>query len=113
MPESKTNEKKAKTSYTSELLCSSIIYPPQHATIIAKDDSGASNNYWFTEDMLVLTNLKDTHYILTVQLPNTATMNATITESIPLLGSLRTRTKRAQVFLCTTQCLTHILRPTV
>ena len=59
MPGSKTNEKEAKTSYISELLCSSIVDPPQHITIIAKADSGVSNNYCCTEDMLLLTNLKE------------------------------------------------------
>ena len=77
MPESKTNEKKAKTSYTSELLCSSIVDPPQHANIIEKYDSGTSNNHWHTEDMLVLTNIKQTRNGPTLQLLKYANMNAT------------------------------------
>ena len=34
-----------KTSFTFELLCISIVYPPKNATIIKKSDSDASNNY--------------------------------------------------------------------
>ena len=98
VPASESNVKEAKTYYTYELLCSSILYLPQHATIIAKSDSGASNNYWITEDMLVNTNLKDTCDGPTVQLPNNATMNATKTGSIPLSESLGTHEKKAHVF---------------
>ena len=57
------NVKETKTYYTSALLCSSIADPPQHATIITKTDSGASNNYWRTEDMVVLSNLKYTRNV--------------------------------------------------
>ena len=98
IPASKTNEKEAKTSYISELLCSSIVDPPQHVTIIAKADSGVSNNYCCTEDMLLLTNLKDTRDVPTVQLPNNATMNEAKTDSIPMLVSLLIHAKKAHVF---------------
>ena len=46
----------------SELLCSCIVDPPQHAMIIEKSDSGASDNYWGTEDMKLLTNVRNTRY---------------------------------------------------
>ena len=98
IPASKTNAKEAKTAYTSELLCRSIVDPPQHATIILKSDSGVSNNYWCTEDMLVLTNLKYTCYRPTFQLPNNANINVTKRGSIPLSGILRTYAKKAHVF---------------
>ena len=98
IPASKNNVKEAKTSYTSEFLCSSIVGPPQHATIIAKADSGVSNNYWRTEDILVLTDLKDTRDGSTVQLPNNETMNKKKTGSMPLSGSLITHAKRAHIF---------------
>ena len=48
--------------------------------------------------MLVITNLKDTCDVPTLQLPNTATMNATKTGSIPLSGSLSTHAKNAHIF---------------
>ena len=57
VPASNTNVVENKTSYTSELLCSTIIDPPQHANIIEKYDSGTSKNYWRTEDQLVLTDI--------------------------------------------------------
>ena len=98
IPASKTNIKEAKTYYTYELLCISIVDPPQHATIVVKSDSGASDNYWCTEDTLVLTNLKYNRDGPTVQLPNNATMNATKTESIPLQGSRSTHKKKSHVF---------------
>ena len=66
--------------------------------MLAKSDSGASNNYWRSEYMLVLTNLKDNRDGPTVQLPNNATMNVTKTGSIPLSGSLSTQAKKAHVF---------------
>ena len=94
IPASKHNAKETKTSYTSELLCSSIVEPPQHATIIAKSDSGGSNNYWRTEDILVLTNIKDTHNVPEVQLPNNANMNTKNTGILPLSRSLSTQAKR-------------------
>ena len=97
IPASKTNVKEDKTSYTYELLCSSIVDPPQHTTIIAKSDSGVSNNYWRTEDVLVPSNLKDTLDRPTVQLPNNATTNATKTRSIPLSGNISTHAKYAHV----------------
>ena len=56
---SKNNVEEIKTYNTSELLCISIVEPLQHATIIAKADSGASDNYWRTEYMSVLKNVKD------------------------------------------------------
>ena len=58
IPANKNNVEEIKQYNTSELLFSSIVDPPQHATIIAKSDSGASNNYKQTEDMTVLTNVK-------------------------------------------------------
>ena len=98
MPASKINVKEAKTSYTSELLCSSIADPPQHKTIILKSDSGVSNNYWRTSDILVITNLKETRDGPTIQLPNNATINAKKTGSIPMSGSLSTHAKKSPVF---------------
>ena len=98
IPASKTNVKESKTSYTPELLCSSIVDPPEHANIIAKYDSGASNNYWRTEDMLVLSNIKDTRDVPTVQLTNNATTNATKTGSIPLSISISIHAKKGTHF---------------
>ena len=99
IPASKTNAKENKTYYTSELLYRSIVDPPQHATIIGKYYSGESNNYWRTEDMLLLTNLRDTHDGLTVILPNNTTMNATKIGCIPLLRILSTHEKRPTFFM--------------
>ena len=93
VPTSNPNLVDNKTSYTSELLCSSIVDPPQHVTMIEKTDSGASNNYWCTEDQLFLTDIKDTQIVPTVQLPNNATMNATNTENIPLPGNMSLHAK--------------------
>ena len=87
-----------KTFYTSELLCSSTVDPPQHATIISKDDSGTSNNYWRTEEQLVLTDIEDTHNGPIVQLPNNTTMNATNTGNIPLSESLSIHAKKSHIF---------------
>ena len=39
------NVEEMKQSNTFNLLCISIVDPPQHATIVAKADSGESNNY--------------------------------------------------------------------
>ena len=97
VPTSKTNAEETKTSYTSELLCSYIVDPPQHATIISKYDSGASNNYCHTEEMLVLTNIKDTCNGPTVQLPNNATMNEKRTGIFPLSKSLSTHAKTSHI----------------
>ena len=93
IPASKTNVKESKTSYTSELLCRFIVYPPQHANVVAKSDSGESKNYWHNEDIIVLTKLKDTRDGTTVQLPKNATINATNTGSIPLSVILSTHAK--------------------
>ena len=112
IPASKNNVKKAKTYHTSEFLCSSIASPPQHATIITTYDSGASNNYWNTEDMLVITNLKDTRDGPTVKLPNNATMNAKKTGSIPLSISLRNHARFIR-FWWIAQCHTYLLRSAV
>ena len=98
IPSKKTNVKEAKTSYTYELLCSFIVDPPQQSTIILKADNGTSNKYCCTEDMLVITNLKDTPDGPTFQLPNNATINAKKTGSIPLSGSLSTHAKKSHVF---------------
>ena len=98
IPSKKTNVKEAKTYYTYELLCSFIVYPPQQSTIISKSDSGTSNKYWCTEDMLVLLDLKDTPDGPTFQSPNNATINAKKTGSIPLSGSLSTHAKKSHVF---------------
>ena len=49
--------------------------------------------------MLGLTNLEDTRYISTVQLPNNSTINATKTGSIPMSGSLITHAKRHTVLM--------------
>ena len=61
IPANKTNVNEIKKSNTSELLCTSIYDPLQLATIIPKSDSGVSNNYWQTEDMKLLTNVKKYH----------------------------------------------------
>ena len=45
IPDNKINAEEIKPSNTSELWCNSIVDPLQHATIIAKADSGLSNNY--------------------------------------------------------------------
>ena len=68
IPASKPNVEKNKTSYTSELLFSFIEGTPQHATLVAKYYSDASNNYCITEDMLVLTNIWDTRKVSAFQL---------------------------------------------
>ena len=102
LPSSKPNLVLNKTSYTSELLCSSTVDPPQHATITSKAYSGVYNNYWCAEDQLVITYIKDTHNGTTVQLANNYTMNATKTGKIPLAGSLRIYAKKAYFFMgCT------------
>ena len=62
---------------TSELLCSSIIYLPNFATIIEKQGSGASNHSWRNVDLLVLMDITDISNGTTVQLKNNATMSAT------------------------------------
>ena len=93
IPASKANVEETKPSNTSELLCSSIVDPPQHATIIAKADSGASNNYWQNEDMKVLTNVKNARDGPTVQLTNNETMSATRTGNTPLSSSLSAHEK--------------------
>ena len=82
------------TSYTSEFLCSAIVDPPQHATIISKDDSVASNNYWRTEYQLVLTDINNTHNGPKAHLPNNATMSTTKTGNIPLSGNINLHAKR-------------------
>ena len=78
----------------SELLCSCIVDPPQHAMIIEKSDSGASDNYWGTEDMKLLTNVRNTRYGPTYRLPNNETMSSTIIGNIPISSSLSTHEKR-------------------
>ena len=98
LPVSYPNIEENKTSYTSELLCSSIVDPPQQATIIEKSNSGASNNYCCTEDWLVMTDIKDTHNGPTVQLPNNSTMNATNPGNIPLSGNISLYKKKAHIF---------------
>ena len=64
-----------------------------------KSDIILLNNYWRTEDLLGITNLKDTRDGPTVQLPNNATMNATKTGIIPMSGSLIIHSKKAHVFM--------------
>ena len=59
VPASNSNVTDNTTSITSELLCRSIIDPTNHATIISKPDSGASNNYWNTEDIIFPTDITD------------------------------------------------------
>ena len=93
IPDNETNVEETKHSNTSDLLCRSIVNPPQHATIIAKEDSGVSNNYWRTEDMTVLTNLKKTRDGPTLQLPNNETMSKIRTGNIPLASSLSAHVK--------------------
>ena len=44
-------------SITPSLLCSSTIDPSNNTTIIVKEESCASNNYWSTEDIIVLTDI--------------------------------------------------------
>ena len=98
VPESKPDLVENKASYASEILCSSTVDPPQHATIIEKADSGASNSYRRNEEQLVLTDINDTHNGPTVQLPNNATMTAKTTGNIPLSGSLRIHSKKSHIF---------------
>ena len=66
--------------------------------MITKINIGASNNYWCTEDMLVITSIKDTHNGITVQFPNIATINETKAGILPLSISLSIYTKKAHVF---------------
>ena len=99
IPASKNNIDETKTSYTSKLLCSSIVYPPQHATIIVKADIGASRSYWRTEDITCLTSIKDTRNRPTAQLPNNATMNAKNAGILQLSRSLSIHAKRHTVFM--------------
>ena len=98
IPTNETNVEETKQSNTSDLLCRSIVNPPQHTTIIAKEDSGALNNYWRTEDMTVLTNVKKNREKTTVQLPNNETISTTRTGNIPLASSLSSPAKRAHIF---------------
>ena len=98
IPTSKTHVEEIKPSNTSELLCSSIGDPPQHATIISKYDCGVSNNYWQTEDMTVLTNVKNTRDGPTVQLPNNKTMSTTRTGNTPIATNLFDNAKKAKIF---------------
>ena len=98
IPASKTNVEETKTSNTCGLLCISIVNPPKHATIILKYNRGAPNNYWCTEDMLVLPNINDNSNGSKVQLQNIATMNAEKTGSIPLSISLSIHAKKAHIF---------------
>ena len=97
MPANKTNVEEIKQYNTTVLLCISIVDPPQHATIITKADRAASNNYWRTEDMSVLTNVKNIRNGPTVQLPNNETMSATKTVNIPLAISLSANVKKAHI----------------
>ena len=69
---------------TSEILCTSTIDLPNHTNIIAKSDISASNNYWRTKYLPVLTDITDTSNGSTVQLPNNYTMSYTHTGHIPL-----------------------------
>ena len=87
-----------KTSFTSKLLCRSIVDTPKHATINVKSDIGASNNYWRTEYQLVITDIKDTHNGPEVQLPNNFTMYMTQTGNIPLSSSLIPHTTNVHSF---------------
>ena len=59
VPASNSNVMDNINSITSELLFSSIPDPPKHANIISKADSGSSNNYWSTEDLLVIADIND------------------------------------------------------
>ena len=86
------------TSLTSELLCSYIIEPPKNATITTKEDSGASNNYWRTEDQLVLTDKNDTSNRSTIQLPNNASISSKHTVNIPFTNSLGLQATKAPIF---------------
>ena len=112
IPTSKTNVKETKTSFTSELLCSSIKDPPQQKTIVARSDSGTSNNYLQTEDMLVLTNIKEPPDVPTVKLPNYATMNAKITGNLTINNSNNPYIIGTH-FWWIAQCLAYLLMPTV
>ena len=98
VPASNPNVAENKTSYAPKLLCSSNVDPPQHTTIIAKADIGASNNYWLTEDQLFTTDIKDTTNGPIVKLTNNTTLNTTKTRNTLLSGSLRIHAKNAQIF---------------
>ena len=82
------NEVENITSYIQELLCSFTVDPLQHKTIIAKDNSGAFNIYWSTEDQLVLKDINDTQNKPTVKVPKNAAKYATKTGNIMLFGSI-------------------------
>ena len=98
IPASQPNVKEIKTSYKSELIFRFIVDPPQHATSIEKYGSGASNNYWRTEDILVITNINNTHNGPTVQFPNNSSMNTTNTEILPLSRILINHEKKVHIF---------------
>ena len=61
------NKSYNKNSMTPKLLRSSTIYPNQNTTIISKSDSGASKNYWSSEDIPYLTDITDISNGPTVQ----------------------------------------------
>ena len=98
IPDNKTNVEEIKQYNTSELLCSSIVDPPQHATTIEKSVSGASINPWQYKYMSVLTNVKNIRDGPTVHLPNNETMRETRTGNIPLASSLSAHAKKAHIF---------------
>ena len=56
--------------------------------------STASNNYWRTEDQLVLTDIKNTHNQPIVKLPNKVTMNVTKSGNILFSISISLHAKR-------------------
>ena len=85
-------------SITSEILCRSTIEPPNNTTIIAKEDSDASNNYWCNEDIPVLADITDVHNRPTVQLPKNDTMSDTQAGHIPSSLSLSKQASKAHIF---------------
>ena len=74
--------------------------------MIAKSDSGASNNYWRTEDTTVLTNVKKTRDGPTVKFTKNETMSATRIVNTPLASSISAHAKRRTYLMdCT---VTHL-----
>ena len=121
IPESKPDVEEIKTYYTEELLCRSIIDTPQHATMIYKSDSGASNHLWRMENMLVLTNIKDIRNGPTLKFPNNKNTNAKNMGILPLSRIVSTHEKQTHIFdvlysdllislgqLCDNECISNL-----
>ena len=69
---------------------------PTNHIVIAKGDSGASANYWRSEDIKVLQNMHRNTSI-NVTLPNNHSISSTQSGTIPLSNKLSTKAKEATV----------------